>query len=284
MKKFFESKQFKILLIILAVLVGLMVAGVYNEGYASFMSNVSGIITTPFQKASASISNTVNGWLQKYTDYDAMFNENQELKTELQEMREKMADYDTIKYENQQFHSIIGTIEEHDDWVIQPATVISRDTFSKFYSFKIDKGSSSGIKYLDPVMSSDGLVGYVIEVGTNHAKVATILDFQVDVGVYESESREIAVLSGDEAYFEEGYSVINYLNRNTAVAEGNSIYTSGNLEGGLSLYPRGIYVGKVVKVQPDEHGTGMVAIVEPGANISEVKDVFVITDFKGREE
>lgn len=282
MKEFMQTIRFKILVVILAILIGFSVAAIYNEGSASIISNIVGAVLTPLQKGSASISHSASSWFQRFTDYDAVYEENQRLQKEVQEMRMQLADYNTVKHENQQYSKIIDTLESHEDWKVTPATVISRGTQSRFYSFTIDKGYLNDIEYLDPVMSADGLVGYIVEVGATYSKVFTILDVKTDVGVYISSSREIGVLTGTVDLSEDGLSCVEYLSRDSGVKEGDMILTSGSLTGGTSIYPRDVYVGKVVRVEEDGYKTSLRAIVEPAADIQKLHDVFVITDFEGQ--
>lgn len=282
MKDFFGSMRFKILVGLLAVLLGFMIAAVYTGGSASFFGNLVGIVTKPFQQVSASISYSVSQWFQKRTDAEALYEENLLLKEEIRSLREQLVDYDSLINENQQYARIVDTLEEHADWKIQPASVIARDPQSRFYSFTINRGTMDGINYMDPVMSSDGLVGYVSEVGMTYAKVLTILDVKVDVGAYASKSQDIGVVSGTVELAEKGMCTMDYLPRNTLIAEGDYILTSGSLTGGASIYPRGMMIGQVVRVEPDAHGTSPHAVLKPVTDIAEVKDVYVLTDFEGQ--
>ena len=54
------------------------------------------------------------------------------------------------------------------------------------------------------------------------------------------------------------------------------VVTSG--KGGI--FPDGLLVGYIVEVMSDESGLSDCAIVEPAADLDNVMDVFVITDFE----
>lgn len=281
MKDFFSSKKFKMLVAIFAVVLGIMIAAVYNEGSATVVSNMVGFVAKPFQKLSSEISSSVGSWFQKFTDYEALYNENQRLQQEVRDMREQLIDYNTIKHENEQYSKIVDVLEKQKDWKLQPASIIVRDPQDRFFSFTIDKGSMDGIEYLDPVMSADGLVGFVSEVGATYAKVITILDVKVSVGVYDSTTRDIGVLSGSVDLAGEGCSAVEYP-REGEIKPGDMILTSGSLTGGVSMFPRDIFIGTVVEVAPDEHGTNQRAVIKLATDIAKVKDVFVITEFEGQ--
>jgi cell shape-determining protein MreC len=48
------------------------------------------------------------------------------------------------------------------------------------------------------------------------------------------------------------------------------------------MFPRDIVIGTVLSVQPSDHGTSLVAIIQPAADIPAVKNVFVIIHFEGQ--
>lgn len=287
MKNFLGSVQFKILIVILAILLGFMIAAVYTEGSASVLSNIVSTVTVPLQKLSSNISNSASEFFQKYTNSAALYEENKTLRGEVNDLRNQLADYNSIKHENEQFREIIGEMENRKDLTVKAASVISRDSAGRFYSFYIDKGSLDGVSYLDPVMTADGLVGYVSEVGTSFAKVVTILDVQVNTGSYNSSTRDIGVISGSVELAKDGLCQMELLPRDSETKEGDFILTSGALDStsaslGGSLFPKDIFIGEVVRVEPDAHGTSLVAIIQPGADIPNVKNVFVITEFEGQ--
>lgn len=284
MRDFLNSKRFKILIAILCILIGFLVAAVYNEGASSLFGNVVNTVTAPFQKLSANISDWASEFFQKYTDSAALYDENQELREEINELRSHIADYDAVKHENEQFRQIIGEMENRTDLTIKTSSVIGRDASSRFYSFTIDKGTIDGVSFLDPVMDSNGLVGYVSEVGVSSSKVRTILDVAVDVTSItsiDSKTREIGNISGSIELAEQGLCQMEYLPRDSEIEVGDYIYTSG---GGGGVFPKDIYIGQVIEIHPDSEGAGLIATVKPGADIPAVKNVFVITDFEGKAQ
>ena len=284
LKDFLGSVRFKILLAVVLVMLGFITASVYRGGAAPMLSHALGFITVPVQRISANISYSVSEFFQKYTNSAALYEQNRYLQEELTAAWRKLADYERIKHENDQFREIMRVMESRQDLSVKTASVIARDPVSHFYSFSIDKGSLDDIRYLDPVMSADGLVGYVSEVGLTYAKVRTILDVNINIGAYEgrtqdislynSATRDIGVVSGTIDLADEGLCQMQYLPRDSAIKEGDIILTSGG-----GLFPKDILVGTVERV---EHGTNTVAIIRPVADISGVKNVFVITEFEGQ--
>ena len=156
--------------------------------------------------------------------------------------------------------------------------VFGRIAADRFYSFTIDKGSSDGVAENDPVITQEGLVGIVQEVGITHAKVLTILDVMVEVGAINTATREIGATSGEMALAEQGLLRLSYLPRESNAKAGDLIATTG--VGGL--FPRELVVGTIKEIFPDSQGLSLYAVISPPADIRSVRDVLVIKHFEGQ--
>lgn len=285
MKDFVRSLRFKILIGILTVMLGFMIQAIYSGGTAPLLSQIISMVTVPVQSFSAGVAGEVTGFFDKFLSAGALYEQNQQMQAEINELRNRVVDYEKVKHENEQFREIIGVKENRPDITFEIASVIARDPADRFYSFTIDRGSLDDIKRLDPVMTADGLVGYVSEVGLNSAKVITILDVAIDVGAYDSvgaynsATRDIGIVTGTIALAAQGMCQMEYLPRDSQIKAGDIVLTSGG-----SLFPKDILIGEVVEVQTSSHGTSLVATIRPAAGIQTVKDVVVITHFEGQGE
>ncbi len=280
MKDFFSSKKFKILMAVAALLIGFMIYAAVNIDWGHFGSDAIGAITAPFQKLSATISKAANDFFDRFINYDKYFKENQTLRDKVNELTGKLVDYEELQRENEQLREILGLKEEHADFEFSaPADVIGREPNDPFATFTIDKGSLHGLELYDPVITKDGLVGWISEVSYTSAKVCTILNPEMKIGCYDVESAEIGVLKGDPELAEEGRVRLAHLPRNAdTVKPGATIATSGT----SGLFPKGLVVGEVEQVHEDEQGISMYAVVKPACNVAEINSVFVLTDFFGK--
>ena len=151
-------------------------------------------------------------------------------------------------------------------------------TSDQFYSFTIDKGTLDGVSYQDPVITADGLVGIVSEVGPVFAKVTTILDVRLNVACQDVRTQDVATISGDIEMAQQGKCKMSLIPRESGIAKGDIVQTAGT----SGLYPQGIVVGRVSDVGFEPQGTMMYAVVEPANDIKSIKDVVIITSFKGQ--
>lgn len=69
-------------------------------------------------------------------------------------------------------------------------------TNDPYGTFVIDRGSNDGIKLYDPVVTSEGLVGVIVEVANSYATVRTLLHPDLSIGGLCVESRDTGIIEG----------------------------------------------------------------------------------------
>ena len=280
MNKFFKSWSFKILCGLAVFAVAIMIRAAASGSADVFLSQAVSVISQPFLKASTAITNSVGEFLDRFANAEENYLRVQELEEQLREANEKLIGAEQDKRENEQFRSFLGLKETNPDYEFEPATVIGRDSTNRFYSFTIDRGSLHGVEEADPVITADGLVGIVWEVGLTYSHVRTILDISVQVGVYDISTRDSGIVSGDISLSSEGLCVLEYLPKDSGIANGNLIVTSGI--GGV--FPKDLVVGTVKSIDVDSGGLSLTAKISPAADIADVTDVLVIKSFNGQSD
>lgn len=280
MRDFFGSIKFKIFIGVACVLIGLMIRTASTGGISTATQSTVGIIISPFQSASARISNSVSGVISNIMNIGTLNKQNEQLKSQVSKLQSQMVDYNEIKRENEQLRGLVDITQESDNRKYATAMVISRDPGQWFSSFTIDKGTLSGIKKNDPVITSDGLVGIVVNPMLTTSVVSTILDPSVHVGCIVSQTGDTGITQGDSELSSSDEFELAYLSKSSAVTMGNIIVTTGR--GGV--YPKNLKVGIVQDLQPDVSGNSNNAVCKPMVDPSSVKNVFVITDFSGKQE
>lgn len=278
MREFFSSKKFKVLVCVLVVIAGFMLGASRIPGFASIPSKALSYVTMPFRWVASAFSNAAEGFTSKFKNIDDLTEENARLQEELRALRKQLVDFDTYKAQNEQYKEFLELKENNPDYQFAAASVIGYDANDPFISFTIDKGSLDGVKYQDPVITPDGLVGKVIEVGPTYAKVMSVLNVSINAGVYNTRTREPSTIEGTATLSPEGRCKMVYLDRESDVKEGDTIVTSG--VGGI--FPKDLLVGKVVSVKSETHGISLYAEIEPFADLRHLSGVFVVTSFTGQ--
>ncbi len=275
MRDFFKGKIFKVVACVVALLIGIMIYQAASGGFASFPEAVVGTFVTPIVKASASISDSVAGFFNSIVNAKDIEEENKELRSELAQAYKNLSDYEKAKKENEQLKKVLGIKEKNPDYEMEAATVIGRDSASAFGKFTVNKGSLNGIELNSPVITEDGLVGVITEVGPTYSVVTTILDPDINVGIYNSRTQETGVISGSADLVGNGRTKLKMLPRDTALLSGDIIETSGI--GGV--FPSGILIGTVKSIGAENSGVSMYAEIEPIVDVTSVSDVVIITEF-----
>lgn len=276
---FLKSTKCKVILCILALLVGVMVYAVSVGGYTISTVGLFNSIAAPFQKASNAISERVEYVLNLYSNAEYHYQQNKALREEIAELHAELADYEQTKERLGELEAFVGIKEKYEDFKYSaPCEVIGYVTNDPFGAFMINAGTNDGIDLYDPVVTEMGLVGMVTEVGSDTACVTTILSPEVSVAAYCSTTKDHGVLTGSVALAMDGMCALQYLDKETALKKNRVILTSG--ENGI--FPKGYVIGYVREVKMDESGMTAYAVVEPAADLSELGMVVVITDFSGK--
>lgn len=278
MKEFFHSWVFKVLLALCIVMFAFLLRATMTMGASTVVEQIVGTITAPVQSLTSGLSGSITGFLDQFLRASEISQENEQLREENRKLIEQMVDYENYKHENESLKEQLGIQEENPQWETMTASVIGRDPSDQFYSFTIDKGTLDGVSYQDPVITADGLVGIVSEVGPVFAKVTTILDVRLNVACQDVRTQDVATISGDIEMAQQGKCKMSLIPRESGIAKGDIVQTAGT----SGLYPQGIVVGRVSDVGFEPQGTMMYAVVEPANDTKSIKDVVIITSFKGQ--
>ena len=278
MKELFHSWVFKVLLALCIVMFAFLLRATMTMGASTVVEQIVGTITAPVQSLTSGLSGSITGFLDQFLRASEISQENEQLREENRKLIEQMVDYENYKHENESLKEQLGIQEENPQWETMTASVIGRDPSDQFYSFTIDKGTLDGVSYQDPVITADGLVGIVSEVGPVFAKVTTILDVRLNVACQDVRTQDVATISGDIEMAQQGRCKMSLIPRESGIAKGDIVQTAGT----SGLYPQGIVVGRVSDVGFEPQGTMMYAVVEPANDIKSIKDVVIITSFKGQ--
>lgn len=277
MRFFFHSRQFKIILTILICLVSVSIIFTIIGGKLSPQSNIAGAITAPIRSAATAVSNAFSDLIVSIKDGNKIMLENTELEAEINELREQLADYQKISAENYFYKNYLEIKEAHPDFKFAPATLVSRDADDLYKGFVINKGSIHGISEYDPVITDAGLVGFVSQVGLNTSKVITVLSPELTLGALDNRTNDSGIISGSLEFLKNGETKFYNLSRSCNIAVGDYVVTSGE-----GIFPQGLLIGTIKTVGNDKYNTSLFATVKPFADINNLREVMVITDFNGQ--
>lgn len=282
MKEFFKSALARGLGVVALALIGVMIYSATTGGLATIPETLSGVVVTPLQTAVSSVTGGVSDFFGWLTGGGDMRQQLDALQKENAELRQQLVDYDEIKQKNEWYSEILGLHEEHPEYKFASGRVIGRDPADYYGNFTISAGQNAGVSVNDPVVATDGsLVGVVEEVGLTYAKVRTVLDPSVKVASQISRTGDTAYTAGSTVELARRNRLkMTALERTSSVALGDYVVTSGI--GGV--YPGGLLIGSITRIQSATDGMTLDAEVELFADIYNLKQVMVITSFVGQGE
>lgn len=272
MKEFLKSRSMKIFMITIFVVIVLAVFT--NSIENNFVSSTINGVTYPLSKVSAAATNDDD------RSIDEIKAENEKLKKENAELRSQLVNYYDVLTENSRLWKFYDLKKENPQYSLVPCTVLRRDSNDDFYSFTIDKGTTSDISVNDPVVSENGLVGWVSEVDLSTCKVVTVLSPQTSVGAIDNRTSDTGIVSGSAKYCDDNLTTMSKLSADHKVKKGD-IITSTGISG---LYPKGLIIGEVVDICYDTYNTSYYAVINPYDNIKEITELAIITDYTGQGE
>lgn len=278
MKKFFRNNG------ALLVIVAVLLAAVLALGSFLFDVNpVAGIVNvlgTPFRAVSTAVANWAQDRYERAFRYDELEAEAELLRRQVAELQDAARAGEDAVRENQRLRDLLGLSNDRPELVFEDASVTGRSSTNWGSNLTVNKGSAAGVAEGDCVIDQYGsLVGVVTETGLNWSLVTTVLDPEVSLGGRAARTDEDAILSGDFTLMQEGRLKLSYLPEDSRLVSGDQITTSGL--GGL--YPAGLTVGAVRSLHTGADGISRYAVVEPAADIENVRYVYIITDFGGTQ-
>lgn len=232
----------------------------------SFITKPVTLLTTKVSKVATDAIDAVIGTKPNRDMVNKLTKENEELKAKVNNLEFVVNNQKYLK-EAVKFKDLTNALD---------AKLIMFDNDSRFSQFMIDKGSLSGVRVGDKIVSSYGmndkntlgsLVGRVIEVNDNTAIVSSIYDDKFNINFEHDKSNTIGVIRNrDDGKLEA------YMLETADIKLGDSVYTSGT--GGL--YQRGLYIGKIIKVKMSEDSLNQLVTIESPVNFAKLYEVFVL--------
>ena len=180
--------------------------------------------------------------------------ENASLRKEVERLRRELAENQTARRDASQLRGLVGlSRQEGFPRGTKPVTarVIARSPTVWYSTVKIDKGSSDGIKADQPVIASGGLAGKVTSVTGGNSEVTLITDSSSAVSAQVVPNGANGIVKPEVGSPED--LLLDFVEKGRRVTEGTTVVTSGFTSSRVeSLFPRGIPIGRVSRVDLDE--------------------------------
>lgn len=247
--------------VILILCMGILVTTKFHIGEGIRSLVVQGF--KPVLKISSSVIAYVSNIRDELRLNASLRDENNRLHTQLEELEQKVIQLTEYALENKRLKLLLDLKEEIEYDTI-PAQVIGRDLSGWSQTIIIDKGSKHGLTENMPVVSGQGVVGKVTEVGMWSSKVELLIDAQARIGGILQKSRLVGLVEG----MGKGYLVINYLPRDEKIFVDDLVLSSGL---GL-VFEKGLVIGTVESIHEESFSLSKYATTHSKASLDEIAD------------
>ena len=204
--------------------------------------------------------------LERIIEYESLEKDYLDLKRENNELRDQLKFSSAVKKEK------------------IPAQIIGQDPGTFYNTITIDKGSKHGVTANMAVVAFQegfqGLVGRVIETGYSSSKIIPLYDKKFSVAAMLQNLRHEGIVNGSEN--NSSLITMSYINKNASdkIGYGDIVVTSGM----SSIYPAGIYIGRVRSVGAREYEPSLELELEPVIDFSKLEFVFILKEGSAYEK
>ncbi len=279
---------------VLAVLVAaslILLTAYFGEAENSPLHSIQqGVVQvfTPIQDGASRVlspvrdlSHWVSSTLHAKSQNKELESQNARLNTELAQEGTALEDYNqltkTVKLSNRLGLNQYGPVY---------ANVTAYNPEVWYETIKVDKGEGHGIRDGDPVISAQGLVGDISNVGSNYAIVSELSSpkFGVEAKVLDSSNNggtgTLVPAVGNPTTLQ-----LTYLPATATLQTGDSVVTAGYSDSSnptiRSLYPPGIPIGTITNYDYNSLEDDQSENVSPDVDFRNISQVEILTKVHG---
>ena len=218
---------------------GIMLLGKADSRFMERARVAVSDLLSPIVDVASEPAQTVSDFMDTLTELAVLREENARLREENARLLEWERVARTMQSQNQALRSLTSFVDVPA--AHQVATRVIGDSSGVYVrSVLIAAGTNDGVAKGQAVLTGDGLVGRVVEVGQRAARVLLITDLNSRIPVRLERTRVRAILLGDNT----DRPLLEYLPNTDVVAPGDRIVTSGD----AGVFPPGLAIGEIIAV------------------------------------
>lgn len=224
-------------------------------------------VISPMQKGISDSQKSLSSLWENYISIVDTSKDNVLLKKKISRLESDLFGMEEIRQENLRLKRLLNYSSEISEQRIL-AQVVGWDSANEFKVIRLNKGQKDGIQVMSPVITDQGLVGYIYRVTENYSDVLTILDQNNRVDVLVERTRTHGIVEGVHNF----KCALKYVMRNELIEVGDKLVTAG--VGGV--YPKGIKVGMITDIEKENFGMTLAVEVAPSVDFDKLEEVLVI--------
>ncbi len=236
-------------------------------------------LLVPVQRPLARGIGAVRDRIGRLEGYDALLEENRQLREAVQVLTRENARLQALEEENRRLRRLLGLRAREDSLVLVTAEVIGRDPEGLRQVIWIDRGEADGLAPGMAVLHPDGLVGRILSVQTHSAQVLLIIDVESAVSAQVVGSQAPGLVEGR---WQLGSRLrMRFIPKEVQLRTGDLVVTSG-LVSSLEepRMPPGIPIGRILTVRGRDIDLYQEAELIPAADLDRLRFVQVVREVR----
>jgi rod shape-determining protein MreC len=272
MSKLYKNRSIIMVAVAAIIIIVIIAVTSVDRERVSAPESLVGSIIKPATGAVTAIVNSIRNSVTGIAEYRSLKDANRTLNEQIISLRAQAREMEALRQENQRLREMLDFKDTHSEFDLIGCSVVGKSPDNTSSIFIINKGADNGIMRSMPVVTNNGLVGQVIDAGSNWAKVLPLNDQRSSVSVMVNRTRDTGILKGDI-----NFVLTGSVSPEAAVVEGDDVVTSGM--GGI--YPKGLFVGKITGIRTGDSQLLKTIRVEPAVDFDKVEEVFVLKHIEG---
>lgn len=233
-------------------------------------------VCTPFINGASSVVHFFEEQITFVFEAQGYKEENERLSAENMELKKKNKETAAYQEEVDRLNELLGLQASTTDYSTVAARVTGYSQNNMYDRLMLNKGTSDGVNIGNTVISPDGVVGIISEVGANWSWVDTIIAPKNATGIIVSRTGNIGVIEGDADFCSERLCKLTFIDNNASIIVGDILETAGT----SGIYPPGLSIGTIRDISADNMGKVNYATVEPKVNFEKLYEVLIINGVK----
>jgi rod shape-determining protein MreC len=260
-------------IVLVSICAALLLAQIFSDGKGPFQL-IGNFTIIPMQKGLSYFGSWIWDITENLKTLKEVKAENEELKAEVEKLNADNLKLREEQYELQRLRDLYKLDEYYADYEKIGARVIANSGSNWFSDFTINKGSNDGIKVNMNVMAGTGLVGIVVEVGPDYARVRSIIDDASNVSGLILSTSDTCIVRGDLNLMSDGRIRFEKLaNNDNLIVPGDEVVTSHV----SSRFLQGLFIGYISEIHVDSNNLTRSGYITPAVDFSKIQEVLVIT-------
>lgn len=222
----------------------------------------------PIQSSVTNVRTEVTSFFDHYVANLNASKENVQLKRRVAELESQINAYEELERENQRLKNLLQ-FGQGLGYKKVLAQVVAWDASSDYRVIRINKGLSDGVRLQSPVVTSQGLVGYIYRLTDHFADILTVLDNNNRIDGLIQRVRAHGIVEG----FNNEKSIMKYVSRAEPIILGDVVITSGL----GNIYPKGIQVGTVSRIERESYGITQNVEITPAVDFGRLEEVVILS-------